>query len=125
MTIRSRSMRGSRNADRLDLRAHSRGELVQRHDIDSTPQQRLEVVREVEERGQDDRTWIELNDEIDVAGPFRLASRHRAEQLKVSNPIRRRDPPPVRAEGRKNRVADGLGVGGRLWPAELMPLYRR
>ena len=68
-SLRSRSICGSRNADGLgfDLRPQPRRQLLQRDDVDATPEQRFEVIAEVEERGQRYPDRIELHHQIDVA----------------------------------------------------------
>ena len=74
--MRSRSTRTSRNAQRLrfDVHTQARCELAQRHHVNATVQQRLEIVGEVEEGRERDPVRIELDDQVDVAGLGRLAT---------------------------------------------------
>ena len=79
-------------------------------DCDTTPQQCLKVVREVEERGQRDPVRVELHDQIDVAGLRRFSARRRAEKQQVSSPYRAASRP--RRERSTARTASPREPGG-------------
>lgn len=68
--MRWRSTRRSRDAQhlRLDVRQSQRGEQKQRHHVDATVQQRLEIVGDVAEGGERDPVRITLDDQIEGGG---------------------------------------------------------